>query len=362
MQRARQDDVGAFRLEADDRRDERRRRAAVQLDLAVELGSIEDRAADDVRVVRSQRVLDGGDVRHGAAHPDDGVGSRPVVEPRKVAGDRRLGLGECLWRDGLGEPERLGVTDRTDGLAEAFVDLVFVPNVNWQLPPPVSKTTSDPVAEADPCLHGAGRRGDSPPRQGSPRSRRRFASRIAVDDRRRVPWRSAGRQCRPKRSPVLRPPWPRRPSPRSHRPSSHGASAAMSPRRSSPSPRRVISARSVSVRQPSGARSATWNFTEFVPTSITANRSGRSIDERREALRVARVQVAVEAELRDRREDRGLILGFDRDRRRRPAVRDHVGDLGRAAVDRVADAALVDVDRAERPGSPATSARNSSSV
>jgi hypothetical protein len=53
------------------------------------------------------------------------------------------------------------------------------------------------------------------------------------------------------------------------------ASGVMSPPSVRPSPRRVISARSVSVRQPSDARSAMRNLTEFVPTSITANRSGR---------------------------------------------------------------------------------------
>ena len=42
----------------------------------------------------------------------------------------------------------------------------------------------------------------------------------------------------------------------------------------SPSPRRVISARSTTARQlPSAFRSPTWNFTEFVPTSMTAYRS-----------------------------------------------------------------------------------------
>ena len=41
--------------------------------------------------------------------------------------------------------------------------------------------------------------------------------------------------------------------------------------RARPSPRRVTSARSTIVRQaPFAARSPTWNFTEFVPTSMTA--------------------------------------------------------------------------------------------
>ena len=45
------------------------------------------------------------------------------------------------------------------------------------------------------------------------------------------------------------------------------------PSSSSPSPRRATSARStIVVHSASAERSPTWNFTEFVPTSIVANR------------------------------------------------------------------------------------------
>ena len=51
------------------------------------------------------------------------------------------------------------------------------------------------------------------------------------------------------------------------------AASLKPPVRSSPSPSRVISARSATVRHaPVSPRSATWNLTEFVPMSSTANR------------------------------------------------------------------------------------------
>ena len=48
------------------------------------------------------------------------------------------------------------------------------------------------------------------------------------------------------------------------------AAGAIAPVSWIPSPRRLTSARSATGRKPAPSRSATWNFTEFVPTSITA--------------------------------------------------------------------------------------------
>ena len=77
-----------FGLEADDRAALSAVARAVELDLAVDLGSVEHRALDDVRVVRRERVLDGGEVRDRAAHADERVRARPAVEPGEVGGDR----------------------------------------------------------------------------------------------------------------------------------------------------------------------------------------------------------------------------------------------------------------------------------
>src|SRR4051812_10264002 len=41
---------------------------AVELDLPIDLGTVEDRAVDDVVVVGGEPVLDGGEVRDGAPH------------------------------------------------------------------------------------------------------------------------------------------------------------------------------------------------------------------------------------------------------------------------------------------------------
>src|SRR4029079_3896867 len=64
-----EDHLRAFRLEADDLTPALGGPRPVQLDLAIDLGEIEDRAMDHVRVVRREGVLDGRDVRHAAAHP-----------------------------------------------------------------------------------------------------------------------------------------------------------------------------------------------------------------------------------------------------------------------------------------------------
>jgi hypothetical protein len=69
-------------------------------------------------------------------------------------------------------------------------------------------------------------------------------------------------------------------------------------------------------------------------------------DERGEALRVAGVHVAPQAQRADRCDDRPRVLRLDRDRPRGVPVRHHVRDLGGAPADRVAAATLVDGDGA----------------
>ena len=124
-------------------------------------------------------------------------------------------------------------------------------------------------------------------------------------------------------------------------------SSWISPSASWPSPSRLTSARSAIRRQvPSGARSATWNFTELVPQSMTAYRSGAPPSSHARPGRVGGVGVGAQADLANALGDRGAVGRLDRDRPGGDAVRHDVAHLGRAAVDRVPDAALVDVDRA----------------
>ncbi len=68
-------------------------------------------------------------------------------------------------------------------------------------------------------------------------------------------------------------------------------------------------------------------------------------NECRKAPRVAGVDVGVEANAADSGDDGGRVLRLDRDRPRTSSVRHHIGGLGRAAAQGVADAPLVDRDR-----------------
>ena len=101
-------------------------RRAVELDLAVDLGAVEHRALDDVRVVGLEPVLDGGEVRDRAAHPDERVGRRPAVETVEAAAIARARGCERLVGDGPVEPEALGEPRRSDVHAELLVDPLAV--------------------------------------------------------------------------------------------------------------------------------------------------------------------------------------------------------------------------------------------
>ena len=96
------------RLQPDDRAPLVGVAGPVEVDLAVDLGAVEDRALDDVGVVLRQAVLDRGQVRDGSTHADERIGRRPAVEPREVRGDRGQRLGEHVLGDRLVQAERLG--------------------------------------------------------------------------------------------------------------------------------------------------------------------------------------------------------------------------------------------------------------
>ena len=119
-------------------------RVPVELDLAVDLGPVEHRSLHDVGVVRLELVRDGCQVRDRAADADESVRPRPAVEPFELLRDRPPRLREHVLRDDAGETEPRGEAHSADVDAEALVDRPGRPNVNCELPPPVSKTTSEP--------------------------------------------------------------------------------------------------------------------------------------------------------------------------------------------------------------------------
>ena len=61
---------------------------AVELDLPIDLGAVQDGAVHDVAVVDRETVLDGGEVRDRAAHADDALDGAPIVQPREIGRDR----------------------------------------------------------------------------------------------------------------------------------------------------------------------------------------------------------------------------------------------------------------------------------
>src|SRR5262245_26105075 len=129
------------------------------------------------------------------------------------------------------------------------------------------------------------------------------------------------------------------------------APALISPVSARRSPSRVTSARSTIVRHmPSGPFSPTWNFTEFVPTSMTASRgmtahSPRHADEPLQPTRVTHVLESTETEAAHDRDHSRRILGFDRDRSHVLAIGGDLGQFHRAFVDPIPSALLVDRDR-----------------
>ena len=185
---------------------------AVEVDLPLELGDVEDRPLDDVRVVRRERVLDRGDVRDGAAHADEGVGTGAVVELREVGGDRVERGGERVLVDRAVQPEALGEAHRADVDAEPLVDPVAAAECELRATAAGVEDDQRPVAEADAGLHRevcepalllAGDDLDLDP----------CALAHGVEERRRCSRRSAARLCRRPRSPRRPRVSPRRPSP-----------------------------------------------------------------------------------------------------------------------------------------------------
>src|SRR3954452_3330948 len=122
-----EDHLGAVRLEPDDLATLVGGATGVELDLAVDLVAVEHAALDDVRVIRDECVLDRGEVRDGAAHADDRVGTRAAAEGCELGGDPGARGGERLVGHHAVEAVALGDAHRADVHAEALVDAVAVP-------------------------------------------------------------------------------------------------------------------------------------------------------------------------------------------------------------------------------------------
>src|SRR5262245_42625327 len=122
----------------------------------------------------------------------------------------------------------------------------------------------------------------------------------------------------------------------------------------SPSPSLVTSARSTTVvHLPSAAASPTWNFTELVPTSITAYRGIRpsraQTEQALQPTRIADVVELIEAHLPHRGKAARGVFELNGDRADRVSGAHRIGHVGAAAADGVVPAQLVNLDGAHGP-------------
>ena len=160
---AREDHLRALRLEAGDRASLVGVTPAVEPDLPVDLGPIEHRALHHVRVVLDQAVPDRGQVGDRAAHADERIGRTPAGEAPEAVVDGAEGGGERLVGDDPLEAELLGEATAPTLTLNRSSTSSASPNVNCELPPPVSKTTRDPDAGSpDVAARKASRASSSP--------------------------------------------------------------------------------------------------------------------------------------------------------------------------------------------------------
>ena len=251
-----------------------RRAGAVELDLPVDLGAVEHRALDDLRVVGRERVLTAARF----------VTRRPSRRGRPAPGGRRARARSARSRRAPRrarprrrpvEAEALGEPHRADVDAEPLVDTVAV--AERELGAAAAGVEDDERARRPGRAPESprGRRAGPPPRRRSPRSRRRCAPGPRRGTRRRCgrdpqPGRAHGRD---------------RPTPFRRASSAIAAIASIvrsiGPASSRPSLEPLAEPRdlgAVDDRPPRAVRrrSPTWNLTELVPTSITAYAARRS--------------------------------------------------------------------------------------
>src|SRR6478752_1670901 len=94
-----EDDVRALGLETDDLATLGGAAGVIELDLPVDLGSVEDGALNDVRVVLFQAMLHAREVRDRPAQADERVGWVSAVEPRQVGFDSGKGGAQHILFD-----------------------------------------------------------------------------------------------------------------------------------------------------------------------------------------------------------------------------------------------------------------------
>ena len=103
-----EDDFRPLRLQTDDGAAGLRIPRPVELDLAVDLGTVEDGPLDDGGIIRGEAIPDRGDIGHRAAHRDQRVGNRAPVDAREICRNRRHGLAQHVRRHGSVQPVALG--------------------------------------------------------------------------------------------------------------------------------------------------------------------------------------------------------------------------------------------------------------
>ena len=321
---------------------------AVQLDLAVDLGAVEDGALDDLGIVRREAVLHGGEVRDRAAHSDEGIRRRPPVEALELGADRRERPRERLVGDDAVERERLGEPRCADVDAESLLDRVAL--AEGELRAAAAGVEHDDRAghRAEPgtgCeireprlllardhldVDAASSRGHR--RSARPRSARSAALQSRRSVIARTPLRRAS-STMPAIASTVR----------------AIASGASLPASASPSPRRVTSARSAIVVQlPSACFCADVELHRVRADVEHGVTTGAEADELTEPAREARVEPRVEPEVAHRGDHERRIRGLDRDRAGCAAIGHDVRELGHAAADRVALPSLVHLDGEQR--------------
>ena len=102
-------------------------RGPVQLDLAVDLGAIEDRALDQVGSYVASACFTAVMLVMAPPMPDRASDGRPAVQPAEVRGDRGHGFPQHLGRHDAVEAELLRVPHGADVHAEALVNAFALP-------------------------------------------------------------------------------------------------------------------------------------------------------------------------------------------------------------------------------------------
>jgi hypothetical protein len=127
---------------------------AVEVDLTVDLRSVQHGALDDLRVVARKLVLDSGEIRDSASHPDEGLRGRMAGEPRELSRDHVERRGERSVRNGTAEGITLGEADGPDVQAESLVDAFPVAERELRAAAARIEHHERTLADPQPCSRG----------------------------------------------------------------------------------------------------------------------------------------------------------------------------------------------------------------